>query len=192
MEDLNSYIQIFMDMQEKLKADLPPVRQAFEQSLQKNWVDIPIGDQYENKKNAMINAFKEISTLADHLVGNDGVYSTITNKLRSIIDKTTQVPEAKTAGVNKLNEVTKPLRDVVLAIKDLVKSFNVREKNLADAYSNYSKNIDTVWNALPNSDKASQPVMNNNSNDQGGQPQQPQEGGNPNGGQNQNNQSNAG
>lgn len=188
MEDLNAYVEMFNGVQEQLKADLPPVRQALEEAFKKDWIEVEIGPALDDKKNRMTNAFREVKDAAANLIGGEnsknqnvhGVYSDIVNKLKAIIDKESKNTNAREAGNNKLNSTIQPLKDVVKSIKEMISSFSVRENNLAESYANYSKNIDTVWNALQGSgqqnnynyqydpNRAANNNNNNNNNPQGG------------------------
>jgi hypothetical protein len=196
MEDLNTYVQMFNGVQEQLKADLPPVRQALEEAFKKDWIEVEIGPALDDKKNRMTRAFGEVKDAAANLIGGEnskhqnvqGVYSDIVNKLKAIIDKETENAHARESGNNKLLSTIQPLKDVIKAVKDMIATFNVRENNLAEAYANYSKNIDTVWNALQGTGQQNnynyqydpnRAANNNNNNPQGGE--------NNNGGENQNN-----
>lgn len=196
MEDLNAYVEMFNGVQEQLKADLPPVRQALEEAFKKDWIEVEIGPALDDKKNRMTNAFREVKDAAANLIGGEnsknqnvhGVYSDIVNKLKAIIDKESKNTNAREAGNNKLNSTIQPLKDVVKAVKEMIASFSVRENNLAESYANYSKNIDTVWNALQGTGQQNnysyqydpnRSANNNNNNPQGGE--------NNNGGENQNN-----
>lgn len=193
MEDLNAYVEMFNGVQEQLKADLPPVRQALEEAFKKEWIEVEIGPALDDKKNRMTNAFREVKDAAANLIGGEnsknqnvhGVYSDIVNKLKAIIDKESKNTNAREAGNNKLNSTIQPLKDVVKAIKEMIASFSVKENNLAESYANYSKNIDTVWNALQGTGQQNnynyqydpnRGANNNNNNPQGG-------GNNNNGGQ---------